>query len=106
MSDAFVNALDQAPNWILECLQKDQDRFALFLYKDEGSDYINTVIGSGESFPLDDSKETNLTWRMLRYVDFEVPTPCYVCQSYQQIGYTFHQAQMIHFLCIGCIQGN
>lgn len=106
MSDAFVNALDQAPNWILDCLQKDQDRFALFLYNGAGEDYINTIIGSGENFPLNDSKETKLTWRLCRYVDFGVPAPCFICETYQQRGYSFHQANMIHFLCIGCIQGN
>lgn len=106
MSEAFARALDNAPNWILTVLQKDQDRFALFLYDNSGDNYINTIIGSGGDFPLIESKSSNLTWRLLRYVDFDQPAICYVCKDYQQRGYSFHQARMIHFLCIGCIQGN
>jgi len=105
MSTAFIDALDKAPNWILGTLQENQDRFALFLYDDPGNKYLHTVIGAGESFPVND-KNTKLTWRLLRYVDFGIPTQCYTCGSYQQRGYTFHQAEMVHFLCIGCIQGN
>lgn len=106
MSTAFADALEHAPNWILSTLQEDQDRFVLFLYNETGDKYINTVIGAGEQFPINDSKETKLTWRLLRYVEFGVPTPCFACESYKDKGYTFHQSEMMHFLCIGCIQGN
>lgn len=106
MSTSFATALDSTPGWLLDLLQGDQDRFVLFLYDVTGKKYISCILGSGEDFPINEKKSTDLTWRLLRYVQFGVPATCYTCDQLREKGYVFQQSGMFHFLCISCLQGN